>query len=146
MPSKKAEKTFWEKLRPPSPNFSLISDNFWPTKKRPFFILISPQNDLFFRFTHQILLTPLYFHTKCEVFPVFWWHPIYLEDWLCDGWSSAHRSHSLFQSTWSDNICDTTVFVVTKCWWIWSLVEGHGLHPPSPGGGHDHGCWVRMWS
>ena len=35
-------------------------------------------------------------------------------------------------------ICDTTVFVVTKCWWSWSLVEGHGLHPPSPVGGRGH--------
>ena len=32
---------------------------------------------------------------------------------------------------------EITVLVVTKCWWIWSLVEGHGPHPPSPGGCRD---------
>ena len=33
---------------------------------------------------------------------------------------------------------DMTMLVVTRCLWIWSLLEGHGPQPPSPGGGR--GC------
>ena len=118
MLSKKTEKTFY--LRPPSPNFSLISDNFWPTKNRPFFILISPQNDLFLGSYTKFCWPSYIFTQSVKFFPFFGGIPYILKiGFVMDG-------QVLTEATVFSSRPDQITFVIQLC--LLSLsVGGSGL-------------------
>ena len=129
---------------PPSPNFTLISGDSqhwksnWPKNVR-FFTLINSKNHYEVHTPNFATHLPHNFTQSVKFFPFFGGVPYILKiGFVMDG--PVLTEATVFSST-----PDQITFVIQLCLRTWSLVEGHSLHPPSPGGSHGHGYSVRMW-